>query len=604
MKSYHFLIISGIIFYIIGCANPGTPSGGPKDETPPVVVKSVPVDKALNFKGKKIVVTFDELIQVKDVNQKLVVSPPMNKMPIVDVHGSDMLVEIEDTLQDNTTYTFDFADAVVDNNEGNVYPNFTISFSTGEKVDSMEISGHLWEAGTYKPIEGALICLHRNLSDTAFKTLVPVRLAKSNKDGGFRLQNVSPGKYHIYALKDVNRNYKFDQHGESIAWSDSIIVPSFEYKQFRDSVGKDSVHIYEKMVYTPDSLELFMFEQVYYDQYLVNDDRPEKGRVRLTFNEPLDSFSIKLASGENVDDWGIYEWSYKKDSVDIWIKDSLIYNRDSLTLAFQYLDIDSAENHFIKKDTLTFYYFEPEEKESKRKKKKEAKEGKKEIPSLSILKIPTQLNLFSPLTYMLKTTPVKYDPSGIQLFELVDTVLEKVDFSLIQDSLNNRLFSVNRRWNPGATYELKIDSATYIDIYGLLNKEIRQRFIITKESDYSTLYLNIENPEKNMFVQILGSGEKPVRQLRIHESGKIRIGYLKPGEYMLRLVDDRNGNDIWDSGDFEKRYQPEAVYYYPEKIKLRADWDHEIKWNKESFDIFKFVETFRSQKNTSNSDRR
>lgn len=604
LKAKLFLYLIPISGWLFGCANPGTPQGGPKDETPPVVKKSNPAPNSLNFKGEKITITFDELIQVKDINKNLVVSPPMNKIPSVVARGDELFIQFEDTLQDNTTYTLDFAEAVVDNNEGNVYPNFTFSFSTGEVVDSLEVSGHLWNAENFKPVEGALVTLYSNFADSAFQTLVPIRLAKTDKDGAFTIKNVRPGKYRIYALEDMNKNYKFDQSGENIGWSDSIIVPSFEYKQFEDSVGQDSVQIVERLVYTPDSLELFMYTPDFYNQYLVTDERTEKARLTLFFNEPLDSFKIEPVDEEYEEDWSIFEWSYTHDSLFVWIKDSAIFNRDSLTYAIQYAVLDTMEQMIVKKDTLSFYFFETDKEEKKKKPKKnknkeEEEEELPKIPTTKFNKFPRKINLFDYLTFELKTIPVKFDPSGIKLYEVIDTIFNEIDFSLTQDSLNYRKFTIDRRWEPGGSYELRIDSATFVDIYGYVNDPISNKFSVLETSAYSTLYVNIENPKETYLLQVLGNKEKVVRQVNIPKEGKRKISFLKPGTYMLKMVIDTNDNGQWDSGDYETKRQPEGLYYYPEKITLRADWDHEVTWEPEGFNIFDFVKKFRTDSESS-----
>ena len=606
LRTSLFLLSIIVVLVINGCANPGTPTGGPKDETPPVVRKSEPELNALNFKGEKIVISFDELIQVKEISQKLVVSPPMNKLPSVVARGDELYIQFEDTLQDNTTYTLDFADAVTDNNEGNVIPGFTFSFSTGEFIDSLEVSGHLWNAENLKPVSGAMISLYSNFADSAFQTLVPMRLAKTDSDGAFTIKNVRPGKYCIYALEDANKNYKFDQKGENIAWSDSVIVPSFEYKQFEDSVGEDSVAIVERLVYTPDSLELFLFAPDFYDQYLKTDERKELGRLNLVFNEPIDSFQIDPVDEVYQNDWKIFEWSGNRDSVYVWITDSTIFNRDSLTFCVQYAALDSLEQVIVKQDTLTFYYFDetPKEKRPKRKKDKdEEKDMSPPVPAMQINKLPQKIDLFSLLPFELKTMPVKFDPNGITLHKLVDTLLSKVDFDLVQDSMNYRKFTINRKWEPGSVYELRVDSASFMDIYGHVNNPIASRFTVLETNDYSTLYINVEDPKSNYLVQILNKSGNAVRQSSVPESGKIKISFLKPGRYMLRMVVDVNGNNQWDSGDFEAKSQPEEIFYYMEELNLRADWDHEITWDKESFDKFEFVEKFQKESNNSSRGR-
>jgi len=204
------------LFLIVACANQGFPTGGPKDEDPPFIKESTPEPNALNYSEKTIEIEFNELIQLKNANQKLVVSPPMNKKPTISTRGKVLEILFEEDLQPNVTYTLDFADGIADNNEGNIIPSFRFSFSTGETVDSLQVSGHLFESDDLSPADGILVMLYNNLADSAFETLVPVRMAKTNEKGYFSIQNVHPGRYRVYALDDKNNSYKHTQPGDRI----------------------------------------------------------------------------------------------------------------------------------------------------------------------------------------------------------------------------------------------------------------------------------------------------------------------------------------------------------------------------------------------------
>jgi hypothetical protein len=597
---FKILFFFTIVLMAGACANMGFPTGGPKDEEPPHVKKSSPPADALNFQGKKISIEFNELIQVKEVSQKLVVSPPMNKKPYVVARGKTLLIEFDEELQPNTTYTLDFADAVSDFNEGNVIPSFRFSFSTGETVDSLEVAGHLFEAEDLSPADGILVMLYDNLADSAFKTRVPVRMAKTDLHGHFSIHNVRPGKYRIYALDDHSNSYKFTNPGDRIAWLDSIIEPSFENKMVLDSVTVnidsmtiDTVVYKEKLVYTPDSLLMFLFQEDYKQQFLVSNDRPEKAKLVFIFNRPLEKeLQVDITGHETDHDWLMAERSFANDTVTCWIKDSALYNRDSLSFTLVYQMKDSMNRTFDKVDTISMYYFKQEVAKKKKKKKKAAK---KEVPHLKIGKFASNVNVYAANSFQLPAPAVRFDRSAVKLMQVVDTVQKEVKFDFWQDTLNIRKYYILHKWEPGGDYVMTIDSAAIEDIYHHINFPISKKFRIKKLEDYGKIYVQLDAPGENWLLQVLsGTKEKIVQQGYVPENGKIAFQYLTPGDYMLRIVIDENRNGQWDTGNYDKKIQPEKIIYYPARISLRANWDLVVpQWLPEDFDIYRFSEKFR-----------
>ncbi len=601
------------LFLIVACANQGFPTGGPKDEEPPFIKESTPEPNALNYTGKEIKIEFNELIQLKNVNQKLVVSPPMNKKPSVISRGKVLEVLFEEELQPNVTYTLDFADAIADNNEGNIIPSFRFSFSTGETVDSLQVSGHLFESDDLSPADGILVMLYNNLADSAFETMVPVRMAKTDEKGYFSIQNVHPGQYKVYALDDKNNTYKHTQPGDRIAWYDSIVVPSFEYRKVIDSISVnvdsltiDSVVISEKLFYTPDSLVMFLFQQDYKQQYLVSDDRPEKAKLSFIFNRTLEKdLDIRITGHEDRVDWMIPEMSATNDTFNIWITDSTLYNRDSLSFSLTYPVRDSMKNLIDKVDTIAMYFFKKpiSKKEKKSTGKTNKKKLKEEIPHLKIQKFSSNLNVYSANSFLLPAPAIRFDASAVHLFQTVDTIQVPVKFDFWQDSLNIRKYYILRKWDEGGSYEMTIDSAAIEDIYHKINFPINNKFKVRKMNEYGKIFVQLESPKENWLLQVINSKEMVVQQGYVPENGKIAFQYLKPGSYMLRIVIDSNRNGVWDTGNYEKRIQPEGIIYYPGKIALRANWDKIVPdWFPEEFDIYKFSEEFRKPSSTRKQD--
>ena len=586
-RRIYLLLMLASLFSLWYCANPETPTGGPKDEKPPVLIGSTPKENMLNYKGNTIDLEFDEMIQLKDVNQKFVVSPPLNKKPLIDPRGKRIRITFEEELQPATTYTLDFADAISDNNESNILENFRFSFSTGTSSDSMAIAGNLYDAFDLSPADGILVFLHKNLEDSAFVKLVPNRIAKTDSKGRFSIQNVAPGNYRLYALDDLNRDYKFDQRGEQIAFLNDVIVPSFEYRTVNDSIAPDSVATRQQLFYTPDSLLMYLFKEKPVDQYLKSEERKQANKLSFAFNLPLSKnpefdFPGRIS---NIQPF-VMERSTQNDTITLWLTDSLMYKQDSLKIAIKFAALDSLLKPVERIDTLDMWHFSTEPK------KRRKKDEKVELPDLKIT-VPSAIDLYAPLMIVLPT-PAKFaDQTGLKLHLKSDTLKTGLHYSFEQDTLNIRRYKIQYNWQPGEEYVLAIDSASFIDFYGVANKQVNVNISIRKLDSYGTLYVNVSNPQPNDLLQIITRDEKVLRQSYVPASGKIAFRYIKVGEYMLKIVQDNNRNGKWDTGDYGSKLLPEAVFYYPEKVNVRANWDIKIEMGRDAFNIHDFSQKFR-----------
>ena len=340
-------LFASCFFY--ACASLGSPAGGPVDVTPPKFISSKPVQDAVNFTGNKIELVFDELVTLEKPSDKIIVTPPQKNMPKIRALGNKVSVEFLDTLQPATTYTIDFTNSIVDNNEKNPLEDFSFAFSTGETVDSLIISGVLLAADNLEPMQNVLVGIHSDLSDTAFTKNPFRRTTKTNDRGRFWIRNVSSGSYKVFALGDLNRNYIYDQPGESVAFLDSIIVPGFEpavrpdtiwktvrikeNKETRDSLIVDTVVDLHYTRFTPDSLHLYIFKKPVLRQFLSKSERTAPHKFSLTFNEPVTEFpSLRLLSQDTNENWVILQKTDAGKAIQCWITDSLIYNRSMDTL--------------------------------------------------------------------------------------------------------------------------------------------------------------------------------------------------------------------------------------------------------------------------------
>ncbi|MCL2072607.1 MAG: Ig-like domain-containing protein [Marinilabiliaceae bacterium] len=589
-----------LLLLIWSCASTGYPQGGPKDEDPPVMLRSVPPINSLNFQGKEITIYFDEIIQVKDIFQKLVVSPPMNKRPIVTTRGKILSIVFEEELQSNTTYTLDFADAIADNNEGNILENFRFSFATGLEIDSLTISGYLFNASDLAPVAGAFIMAYNNLSDTAFTTQVPVRLAKTALNGSFSLQNMAEGEYRIYALEDANRNFFYDQPGERIAWLPELITPTMEYRERIDSIAPDSVSIHKYQVFLPDSLELFIFQEDNAAQYLKDRKRQTRNKIDFIFNRSLtEPLRIEAINPKATKDWFIYEKNMFNDSITLWLTDTTFIKSDSLFVELGYFVKDSLDQFILKKDTLNAFFFDTSGAAATQRRGRRSEANKDEIEKIEMLQhdpMKRSLELLGEFDINFPTPIANFDLSMLNLFHQVDTNRVPVKFSFIQDTIRIRRYVINHPWQPGERYYFTADSTAFTDIYGLHTDAINHAVSIKTTDSYGEIYIDIENPQDNWLLQVLNRQEKLVRQAYIPNNGKIAFRFLSPGEYFLRIIEDNNRNGEWDTGNYSEKIQPEKIYYYPETVNIRANWEIFMEWNPNEFDIYDFVERHRKKK--------
>lgn len=603
----YFLSVAFILLGLARCANQGYPEGGPRDETPPRMVSSKPPMNAVNFKGDEIEIEFDELIVLKEALQKVVVSPPLNNMPTIRGMGNKVTVIFDEELQPGTTYSIDFSDAIQDNNEGNPLEGFSFSFSTGETQDSLEISGHVFEAGTLTPVPGVLVMAHTNHADSAFTNMVPPRLAKTNEEGRFTIRNLAEGRYRVYALEDLNRNYKFDQPGERIAWLSDLVEPSFEYRErvdslFIDSVTLDTVLVTQELAYIPDSVKLFLFQEDYKKQYLDTRERSERHRLDFFFNRPLEMpMEVKVLNIEpEKEDWYIYERSAKHDSVMIWLTDSTLISSDSLTVEARYPVRDSLDNRVEQIDTLKMFHRKMEDR--KRRGKDDDEVAGPEPLRFRATSGAIEIGGSPSLNFQVPLLEVQVD--SLQLYAMEDTVFQPVNFDIRQDSVRIRNFRIEHEWEPGRQYQFEMDSAAFKDVFERVNRPAESGFNVKTEDSYGTIYVTLLNFDDNAILQVLDSKEEVVRAGHVPGNGKLAFRYIKPGEYFLRIINDRNQNKEWDTGDFEKGMQPESVNYYPESFSIRANWGHEVEWDISKHPIYEFVNRNRVKSKSRNSQRR
>ncbi len=600
------------------------PSGGDKDTIPPVVVHSVPEFNARNYKGNSVSLTFDEFIISDNISSELVVSPPLKKKPIVKTKSKTLNIEIDDKLKTNTTYSLDFGDAIVDNNEKNPLKKFRMAFSTGENFDSLMIGGFVVDAENIDPVKSAMVMLYpASDSLSAFHDSIPAYMAKTDEKGFYAFTNVAAGKYYLYALEDADNSLTYNQPGERIAFSDSLVVPgTIESKKISrvdtlaemikkigepgvDSVAVRKLLALEKVkadslaakdqaehVFS-DTLQLgehtsrvtvkphvlSMFQEETNDQYLNSYARQQPNLIRFYFTNPVtDSFNTRLISPVPSPDWSVFEFNPARDTISLWINDTVISKIDTLKMELKYQALDSLKKTIIKTDTLELVYSVPQVKE-RRKKKKE--EGPVIIQPFSFKQnIRDAFDPYNPVVLEAPEPLESFDFSKVHLYHMADTVEQAIDFNIRQDSLIHRRYQISYPWVFEEQYRLEIDSAAAKTYSGFPSARVNQKFTVQKENFYGKIFLNIRNIQGTCIVQLLKNTDKEevIHSVPIKADGEIEFPFLKPDKYKIRLIVDRNNNGKWDTGDLAKRRQPERVVYFPKVVKTRSNFEIKESW--------------------------
>ena len=579
-------VLTGLFFF--ACANVVSPAGGPADETPPSVVRSTPPNYSPNFQGQEIRIFFDEFVQLKEINQKLLISPPLENQPEVRLKGKSVILEISDTLRSNTTYNFFFGDAISDITESNPIPNFQFVVSTGPFVDSLSIRGQVNDSFTLEAVGGVYVMLYDNLYDSVPYLERPVYLSKTNKQGFFEITNMRDGKYKIFALEDLNSNFLFDLPNERIAFLDSLISPEYVEPApetpspgaetepampgaeesvtqqtgdlrspelpgaFADSLG---------MVASASGYQLRMFLEADTLQRVVSSSVPRNGLVNLVFRVPFDTISLRDLSDTLRADWHIPEPSFNRDSLSLWMRPPL---PDSLWLEVS----DGA----LVIDTIRI---------SARPREARGRGGAETTtPPLGIrlnAGRSSPLPYFENLTFTAAAPLQQFNREKINLV-VADSVA--VDFSMDYADEIQRRVVLTDTLGQGLGFTMDIFPGAFTDIYGNTNDTIRASFSTTLHEDYGLLILNLEltGDQGSFILHLVDKDGNTLIERQVEASGAQEYNNLLPGNYGFRLILDQNGNGEWDTGNYLQKIQPEPVYLYRGVLQIRQNWETEINW--------------------------
>ena len=568
-----------IVLLIYACANRGQgPTGGPKDVTPPKVVKSTPRNGAVNFKKKLIEIDFDENISIDKASENVIISPPQVKPPDVKALGNKAIVNFNQDLLDSTTYSVNFGNAIVDLNEKNVLKNFLFSFSTGNQIDTLRISGTVLNAEDLNPISGIIVGIYAETDDKVFAKKPFLRIGKTDESGHFSIDNIKKGTYKVFALGDDNRDY-FYEPSEGLAMLDSVVTPTFRMEEKKDTVWKDSTHVDSIRThmgphFLPDNLVLQYFKETKKRQYLVKNERKEPYEFNLFFSAPAAELPTIKPLNFNWDNKFLLQKNSTKDSLTYWLTDSMVWKIDTLVMAVTYMKTDSLMNLVPATDTLNLF---------QRKTISKNKTGKSGISTKVehykfTNNIASSFDVYNPVFFHFETPLETAELSKIKLYQKMDTVLKPIKFKWVQSDSTQMNYAIQYKWVPEKSYELKIDSATFTSIYRRVSDKFTGTFKIKSLEEYSKIKLLLTNFNPKIVLQVLDTKDTPIMTKKAEEKGTI-FENLKPGDYYIRLFIDGNGNGKWDTGELATRKQPEQVYYYPKKLTLMANWEFEETWD-------------------------
>lgn len=582
---------------VAACASIGRPEGGPRDETAPVFVRSNPAPGAVKVTNSRIDIIFDENIKLDDPSNKIVVSPAQKKAPAISSGGRRVSVELRDTLLPETTYTIDFSDAIRDLNEGNILDGFATDFATGADIDTLRISGMVFEGRTLEPAQGMVVGVYSHLDDTTLTSVPLERVAKTNQLGQFTIRGLKPGDYHVFAIDDRNHDWHWDR-SENIAFYPVTVSPSAKAVEvtdtLTDSAGADSIVGRAATAFLPDDILLTWFNENYRAQYLKKYERPVRRALTFVLGARPDTLPVWTIAngpyaGRTLDDPEIAatERRAEGDSTVYWLRPAELVAQDSLLIAGRYQKTDSADRLVWQTDTLKLFF---KEYKSKKQKKAEEEAANDTVPPEPVfmnltcetkgtqdLNLPLKFSSTEPLDTLMA--------SALRLEMQVDTLWQPVPLGAAQrDTLTSRVWTIPVKWEEDTRYRLIADSLAVSNIYGEPIRGFKQDFTTKKMSDYGSVALTLSDVPRDttgtplpVVVELLDNRDTPVKTVAA-KGGTAMFDYLAPGKYYARAFLDVNGNGVWDTGNVADSLQAEDVFYYPKRLNVRANWDVNQSW--------------------------
>ena len=556
-----FSISSLLLAFLLSasCARQGYPNGGPVDKEPPMAKSMSPSNESLHFTGNRFSIDFDEYIQLKDADNNVIVSPPMNPKPEYKANGRRLEVTLRDTLQPNMTYLFQFKGAVVDFHEGNPLPSLEYAFSTGDAIDSMELRGTVVDALTGKPAEETLSILAypADAQDSVVALQNPIYMTRSDKQGRFLFSHIRKGDFRIVALDDANKNMRFNP-GEAIAWTDNPVVSNVAHR--KDSTSADSANTFNdaiaKKAPSP-QCQLFLSKNEKTVQRFTQSEFTAASRIQLVSVVPL--IDPQISSADNL----VWKLNANHDTINIWMLNKDV---DSTLL---YIQDASGIN-----DTLKLKY-RPKRNKSQRG-NTFAQEKTEPVANFTF---GQNSNFYDTLNIHF-SSPIPQDgrqsnDSIVQILKLKDSTTTYA--GLVWDSLG---LNAQIQFTPkaGNKYQFFVKDKQFTNIYGATSDSLKVTTEVNTPESFGNILFHIESTQMPLVIQLLDEKDNMLRTSAIKEPGDVKFSNLKPGKYRIRTIFDSNGNGTWDPGDYWQHLQPERVIYYTKTLELRANWDMEETW--------------------------
>jgi hypothetical protein len=557
---------------LIGCAHPVTPQGGPKDEKPPKVLSSSPPGFTKFFNAKTIRIDFDEFVTLKNPSAEIFFSPPMKKEPEIRLRGKSVIIDLEDSLLQNTTYGITFGNAITDLTEGNILKGFNYVFSTGAFIDSLSLSGTVLSAFDLTPQKDVHVGIYLRNNDTIPFDSMPAKIApfyitRTDENGRFVFHNLKPEDGRLFAIADQNSDLIFNQLTEKIAFTDTLVTPVYQGKAAKDTTLKQhdstaKADSAREPVVRGANYTLSMFEQPDTIQRLVKSVYNTPFKIQLIFKLPVENLVIKPLYRDSLISWNQTEFSAKNDTVTLWLTRPGL---DSITLAI------NARNKIP--DTVSL----SNEISAEKPKKGDKKEG----TALQIISPATgyafnQFRSAMEITWSYPVTEANF--KKFIMIEDKDTLVPEIKYA---DSLRRKMVILHK-WKEDKPYKLIIPGSSVTAITGTQKDTIFYSFRTRAEKDFGNLVIAVNLPEwdGNYLIQLLNEKENLLFEQKVSRGQEsIRFEHLPPLKYKLKAVTDRNGNGKWDPGNFFGMKQPEEVKYFPKPLEIRANWDVEETWN-------------------------
>ena len=554
-------LVLGSMIFSHSCANTTTPpTGGPKDTIPPVITKLLPEPCAINVPTSKtkLYLGFNEYVTVKDP-KSLYLSPPLEKMPKFRLKGKGVLITFESDLDSNKTYTLDVTNAIADNNEGNMFPGYTLVFSTGDRIDSMMVTGLVQDCNTLQPVKGATVMLYKDHADSAIFLKRPDAAIKTDEWGYFCLRNIQDTVYRMYAIWDENNNNKYDPETEKVAFIDTLFTPltvvNDSLPELQKYDMKDTVHCLARKT----EVELNLFKEKPSKQMIVNKERVGERTAYITFMAPyaqIDSLWIRGVPHDKI----ITQFNMVKDSLEIWVNDPK-KQPDTLFLNVTYM----------KTDTLGLLNPFTEEIPLVKPKKGPGKSSSKDIKKEDTTAV-----------FTLAAKPETVEQYGFELefkYPVVESAFDSLTFrylnprqqestgkyTVTQDSLNLRKYVIRPeiQLQPGYEYYLMVPHRKFKDINGFYNDSTEVKVSLPNDDKLSSMSLVLNGVHNKYIVDLLNEKrDKTMRSYIIDKDQTLLFPYLKAGKYSIRITEDVNRNGLVDTGILLEHKQPEKVRFY------------------------------------------